>query len=82
MKHIPFAALPLAERTALLAALERSGVAPRQVCISKLEPGTAGEGDTLPGITMVSAPGWTRAYESGAGWIAELERDLGTMPRR
>jgi hypothetical protein len=73
MKHIPFAALPLDERTALLAALQRTGVAARQVCISKLE---AAEGDTLPGMALVSAPGWIRSYESGAGWIGELERDL------
>jgi len=82
MKHIPFAALPLDERTALLAALQRSGLAARQVCISKLEPGAPGEGNPLPAITMVSAPGWIRAYESGAGWIGELERDLGALARR
>jgi len=84
MNHIPFAALPPDERTALLAALQRAGVAPRQVCISRLEPAAAGDGDGdgMPGLTMVSAPGWTRAYESGAGWIVELERDLGSLTRR
>ena len=82
MNHIPFASLPLDERTALLLALERTGVAPRLVCISKLEPGTAGEGDTLPGLAMVSAPNWIRAYRSGAGWIGEFERDLGSLARR
>lgn len=82
MKHIPFSALPLDERIALLAALQRTGVAARQVCISKLEPGSAAEGDTQPGIAMVSAPGWIRSYESGAGWIGELERDLGALARR
>ena len=82
MKHIPFAALPLDERTAVLAALQRIGMAARTVCISKLEPGAPGEGDTLPGLAMVSAPGWFGTYESGAGWIGELERDLGALHRR
>ena len=80
MKHIPFAALPLDERTALLEALQRAGMAGRQVCISKLEP--AAEGESLPGMALVSAPGWIRSYESGAGWIGELERDLGALARR
>ena len=82
MKHIPFAALPLDERTALLAALQRTGVAARQVCISKLEPGSGAEGDMVPGMALVSAPGWIRSYESGAGWIGELERDLDALARR
>ena len=77
MKHIPFAALPLDERTAVLAALERSGVEPRIVCVSRLES----DGESLPGMALVSAPGWCRAYESGAGWIVELERDLGSLGR-
>jgi len=78
MKHIPFSALPLDERTAVLAALERSGVAPRIVCVSRLES----EGESLPDMALVSAPGWCRAYEGGAGWIGELERDLGSLGRR
>lgn len=77
MKHIPFAALPLDERTAVLTALERSGVEPRIVCVSRLES----EGESLPGMALVSAPGWCRAYESGAGWIVQLERDLGSLGR-
>ena len=48
MKHIPFAALPLAERTAVLKALERCGMAPRQVCISKLEPVASLDAEALP----------------------------------
>ena len=78
MKHIPFASLSLDERTAVLAALERSGVAPRIVCVSRLEP----EGEALPAVAMVSAPGWFRAYESAAGWVGLLERDLGSLGRR
>lgn len=78
MKHIPFSALPLDERTAVLAALERSGVAPRIVCVSRLES----EGEALPDLALVSAPGWCRAYEGGAGWIVQLERDLGSLGRR
>jgi hypothetical protein len=81
MKHIPFAALPLAERTAVLDALERCGIAPRQVCVSKLEPVAAVDGE-LPCLAMVSAPGWIRSYDAGAGWVVELEKDLGSMPRR
>lgn len=78
MKHIPFSALPLDERTAVLAALERSGVAPRIVCVSRLES----EGEALPDLALVSVPGWCRAYEGGAGWIVQLERDLGSLGRR
>ena len=79
MKHIPFAMLPLTERTAVLAALERCGVAPRQVCLSRMEP--AGD-DVLPGVTMVSAPGWVRSYDTGEDWLGELEQDLGSLARR
>ena len=78
MKHIPFSALPLDERTAVLAALERSGVAPRIVCVSRLES----EGESLPDMALVSAPGWCRAYDGGTGWIGQLERDLGSLGRR
>lgn len=70
MKHIPFAALPPAERVAVVAALQRSGLGPRQVCVSKLEP------DGAAAFAMVSAPGWFRSYADGEGWIAALERDL------
>jgi hypothetical protein len=78
MKHIPFAALPLHERSAVLAALERSGIEPRIVCVSRMES----EGESLPGMALVSAPGWVRAYESGGDWIGLLERDLGSLGRR
>jgi hypothetical protein len=81
MNHIPFAALPLAERTAVLNALERCGVAPRQVCVSRLEPVATIDGEAMPCL-MVTAPGWIRTYGAGAGWVGELERDLGTLPRR
>ncbi|HEX2548051.1 MAG TPA: hypothetical protein VHL79_24415 [Ramlibacter sp.] len=70
MKHIPFAALPPAERLAVIAALQRSGLAAARVCVSKLHP------DGAPPQAMVSAPGWFRSYEDGEGWIAAMERDL------
>lgn len=78
MKHIPFPALPLDERTAVLAALRRSGVAPRVVCLSKLQPA----GQAQPEVAVVSAPGWFRAYDSGTGWVSQLERDLGSLGGR
>jgi hypothetical protein len=78
MKHIPFAALPLDERIAVLAALQRSGVEPRIVCVSRLES----EGESLPALALVSAPGWCRAYEGGEGWVGQLERDLGSLGGR
>jgi hypothetical protein len=79
MKHIPFAKLSLAERSAVLAALQRCGVAPRQVCVSRIEPAFD---DSLPGVTMVSAPGWVRSYGMGEDWLGELEQDLGSLARR
>lgn len=78
MKHIPFAAFPLAERLALVEALQRNGVKPRQVCASRLAPAMDADADTLPSLAMVSAPGWYRAY-AGRDWIAMLERDLGLL---
>lgn len=71
MKHIPFAALPPAERLAVIAALQRSGLPTRVVCVSKLHP------DSGPAQAMVSAPGWFRTYADGEGWIAAMEKDLG-----
>lgn len=78
MKNIPFPALPLEERTAVLGALRRTGIAPRVVCLSKLQSA----GQAQPELALVSAPGWFRAYESGAGWVRELERDLGSLGGR
>jgi hypothetical protein len=74
MKHIPFAAWPLDERQAVLDALARSGTAPRQVCISRLEP-VSSDAATLPTCALVTAPGWVRAYQ-GADWLVDLEHDL------
>jgi hypothetical protein len=74
MKHIPFAAWPLDERQAVLDALARSGTAPRQVCISRLEPATS-DATALPVCALVTAPGWVRAYD-GADWLLRLEQDL------
>ena len=73
MKHIPFAALPTAERQALADALLRSGVALRHVCVSRTEPTSA---DESGGVATVTGAGWIRSYTADAGWIALLERDL------
>jgi hypothetical protein len=73
MKHIPFAALPAAERQALADALLRSGVALRHVCVSRTEATSA---DEAGGVATVTGAGWIRSYHADAGWIALLERDL------
>jgi hypothetical protein len=73
MKHIPFAALPAAERQALADALVRSGVALRHVCVSRTEPTSADEAE---GVATVTGAGWFRSYAADAGWVALLERDL------
>jgi hypothetical protein len=73
MKHIPFAALPIAERQALADALLRSGLPLRHVCVSRLEPSSA---DEVQGIATVTGAGWCRSYTVDADWIALLERDL------
>jgi hypothetical protein len=81
MKHTPFASFPLAERLALAEAVRRSGIAARKICVSLLEcPEAAADGRAA--VTLVTAPGWVRSYESGAGWIGRLERDLGFLRRR
>jgi hypothetical protein len=74
MKHIPFAALPTAERQAVVDALLRTGVPLRQVCVSRSDPALPGDEDT-PFVT-VSAGGWFRSYQASTGWTAQLERDL------
>ena len=73
MKHIPFAAMPAAERQALAEAFVRTGVAVRNVCVSRLEPTSA---DEAQGVATVTGAGWMRSYAAHAGWIALLERDL------
>lgn len=73
MKHIPFAALPPAERQALADVLLRTGMARQNVCVSKLEPTSA---DEERGIATVTGAGWYRTYAADSGWIALLERDL------
>jgi len=73
MKHIPFAALPPAERQALADALLRTGVPLRHVCVSRTEPTSADEAE---GVATVTGAGWIRSYAAEAGWITLLERDL------
>lgn len=73
MKHIPFAALPAAERKAVAEAFVRSGVALQHVCVSRMEPTSA---DETQGVATVTGAGWFRSYAADPGWIALLERDL------
>lgn len=81
MKHTPFAAFPLAERIALAEAVGRSGIAARKICVSLLVcPEAAVEG-RAERLTLVTAPGWMRSYESGVGWLVQLEQDLDSLQR-
>lgn len=73
MKHVPFAALPRAERQALADVLLRTGMARQNVCVSKMEPTSADEDQ---GVATVTGAGWFRTYSADSGWIALLERDL------
>lgn len=75
---IPFAEFPASEREALLAVLQRLGLAPAQVCITRLQPSC--EASPLPTVALVSAPGWWRSYE-GEPWIARVEQDLAELVR-
>lgn len=69
MKHFPLAP---EERGALLAALQRCGLSPRQVCVSRLDSRPPGQ----PDLALVSSPAWVGVYETSAGWIRRLEQDL------
>jgi hypothetical protein len=75
---IPFADFPASERDALLAVLHRLGLAPAQVCITRLQP--ASDASALPAVALVSAPGWWRSYE-GEQWIPRVEQDLSELVR-
>lgn len=69
MKHYPLAP---EERGALLAALLRCGLSPRQVCVSRLASRPPGQ----PELALVTSPSWVGVYETGNGWIRRLEQDL------
>ena len=75
MKLIPFSAFPPHERDALHAALARLRIPLHHVCVSRMEPAAGVDDPSLPSVALVSAPGWSHAYE-GRDWIARLERDL------
>jgi len=75
MKLIPFADFPLHERDALHAALVRLRIPPHHVCVSRMQPVAGVDDPTLPSVALVSAPGWSHAYE-GRDWVARMERDL------
>ena len=78
MKLIPFADFPLHERDALHAALARLGIPPHHVCVSRMEPVPGVDDPSLPSVALVSAPGWSHAYE-GPDWIAQVELDLAQL---
>ena len=75
MKHIPFVEFAPEERDAVLAALRAGGIAPRRVCVSRLD-GADPAGEPGGCLNIVSAPGWLRAYACGSDWPARLARDL------
>src|SRR4051812_7805714 len=75
MKLIPFADFPPHERDAVLTTLARLHIPAERVCLSRLQPPSGADHPPLPSVALVSAPGWSRAYE-GADWIARMEVDL------
>jgi hypothetical protein len=79
MKLIPFADFPLHERDAVHAVLGRLRIPPRHVCVSRVEPVAGTDDMRLPTVVLVSAPGWSRAYE-GYGWVSRMESDLAALP--
>jgi len=79
MKLIPFVEFHLHERDAVQAVLGRLGIAPQQVCVSRVEPVAGVDHPGLPTVILVSAPGWSRAYE-GHGWVTRMETDLAALP--
>jgi len=78
MKLIPFAEFPLHERDALHAALARLRIPLHHVCVTRMEPMPGVDDPALPSVALVSAPGWSHAYE-GPDWIARMELDLARL---
>lgn len=79
MKHIPFAAFPMADRIAVVEAVRRSGAARHHVCVSQLQlTDLAGDG-AAPCVTVVTARGWHASYPEESGWVGRLEVDLGAL---
>jgi hypothetical protein len=82
MKHTPFAALPAAERQALIEVLSGSGIATRDVCVSKLELFSVWADDPICCLATVTGRGWAATYDARRSWIAQLKQDLDCgMPR-
>jgi hypothetical protein len=79
MKLIAFADFPLHERNAVHAVLGRLRIPPHHVCVSRVEPVPGTDDMRLPTVILVSAPGWSRAYE-GHGWVTRMEVDLAALP--
>lgn len=75
MKQIPFLAFPVREQDAVYRALRNAGLAPRKVCVSRVEladPEVAGS------FATVTTPLWCRTYDCGreSNWIGVLESEL------
>jgi hypothetical protein len=75
MKLIPFTDFPLHEREAVLATLARLHIPAERVCLTRLQPPSGPDHPPLPSVALVSAPGWSRAYE-GEDWIERMDADL------
>jgi hypothetical protein len=75
MKQIPFLAFPVREQDALYRALRNAGVAPRKVCVSRVE---LVEPEVPGAFATVTTPSWCRTYECSRepDWIAVLEHEL------
>jgi hypothetical protein len=79
MKHIPFAAIPMADRIAVAEAVRRSGAARRHVCVSQLQLTELAGDSAAPCVTLVTARGWHGSYPEESGWLGRLEADLETL---
>jgi hypothetical protein len=75
MKQIPFLAFPVREQDALYVALRNAGVAPRKVCVSRVE---LADPEVAGAFATVTTPLWCRTYECSTdrNWIAVLEHEL------
>lgn len=79
MRQIPFLAFPATEQAAVLGALERAGIAPRGVCVSRFELALQAAARQVSAFTTISTPAWCRTYAHGGhhgDWLGALEREL------
>jgi hypothetical protein len=75
MKQVPFLAFTVREQDAVYRALRNAGVAPRKVCVSRIE---LVEPQVTGAFATITTPHWCRTYDCGteANWIAVLESEL------